>query len=148
MTPRTVQASETLDSMSPIVIPVSEMEFRFDRAGGPGGQNVNKVNSKAVLHWNVFLSKVLSPQQKDLLQQKLTLSDNGDIVIHARRERSQLQNKNRAIELLHELINEALFVERERIATRIPRAAKRRRLDDKAHNATTKRLRGSVDHRD
>ncbi len=144
MTSYDAQMSEVIDSMSPIVIPVSEMEFRFDRAGGPGGQNVNKVNTKAVLHWNVYVSRVLSPEQKELLQKKLKLSESGDIVIHARRERSQLQNKNRAIELLQEIVNDALFVERERVATRIPRAAKHRRLNDKAHNAATKRSRSSV----
>lgn len=121
----------------------TELEVSYILASGPGGQNVNKVATAAQLRFNAAASPALSERIK---QRLLEIADSratrdGVIVITARRFRTQLRNREDAIERLADLIREAAHRPAYRVATRPSRAAKRRRLDGKAHRATLKRQR-------
>jgi len=129
-------------------IPESELDFSFSRSGGPGGQNVNKLETKATVRWNFQQSPSLDEQQKQLVAEKLKnrINEKGEVIVYAQTERSQLQNKQRAVEILNDLVNSALTVAPERIPTRIPRRAKEKRLKEKTRQARKKALRKPVDY--
>jgi ribosome-associated protein len=129
-----------------LVIPAAELSERVSRAGGPGGQRVNKVATKVSLGWNVARSEVLSPEQRARLLHKLgaRLTARGELVVHAQSEREQGRNRADARRRLAALVNAALTPERTRHATRPGRSAVQRRLDTKRKRAQTKRGRGPV----
>jgi len=110
-----------------------ELSFSFSRSSGPGGQHVNKVNTKVELRFNVHSSTILDDRQKEILQEKLVnqISQDGELIIVAQATRSQLQNKQDAIEKFYALVNRALTPQKKRKATRITKAAKEKRLKDK-----------------
>ncbi len=128
------------------IIPESELHISFTASGGPGGQNVNKTATKVQLRWPVQASSVFSAEEKAVIVAKLThrLTQEGAIAIDISEERSQLQNKQRAIELLHTLVNDALVPEVPRVPTRVPRRAKAARLQAKRQRGATKQLRKPV----
>ncbi|MFT8664338.1 alternative ribosome rescue aminoacyl-tRNA hydrolase ArfB [Acetobacter orientalis] len=121
----------------------TELEVSYILASGPGGQNVNKVATAAQLRFNAVASPALSERIKQRLLEIAgsRATRDGVIVITARRFRTQLRNREDAIERLADLIREAAYRPAYRVATRPSRAAKRRRLDGKAHRATLKRQR-------
>ncbi|OUJ01634.1 alternative ribosome rescue aminoacyl-tRNA hydrolase ArfB [Acetobacter cibinongensis] len=127
----------------------SELEVTYILASGPGGQNVNKVATAAQLRFDVVRSPSLPERVRARLLQIAgsRLTRDGVIVITARRFRTQIRNREDAIERLAELIREAAHRPAFRVATRPGRAAKQRRLDGKAHRAGIKRNR-SVRHDD
>ncbi|MFT9398949.1 alternative ribosome rescue aminoacyl-tRNA hydrolase ArfB [Acetobacter sp.] len=127
----------------------SELEVTYILASGPGGQNVNKVATAAQLRFDVVRSPSLPERVRARLLQIAgsRLTRDGVIVITARRFRTQIRNREDAIERLAELIREAAHRPAFRVATRPGRAAKQRRLDGKAHRAGVKRNR-SVRHDD
>lgn len=129
-------------------IPESELDFSFSRSGGPGGQNVNKLETKVTIRWNIQQSPSLDEKQKQLIAEKLKnrVNEKGELVVYAQTERSQLQNKQRAIEILNDLVNSALTIAPERIPTKTPRRAKEKRLKEKARQAHKKALRQPVDY--
>lgn len=124
-------------------IPASEYTIEFARSGGPGGQNVNKVSSKAQLRWNVGTSTVLSDEQKArvrvVLKNRLTNED--EILVMAEDERSQAQNREQVIERLQELITQALHVPKKRRPTKPTRSSKEKRLQSKKIISARKKLR-------
>ncbi|MBS0988944.1 aminoacyl-tRNA hydrolase [Acetobacter okinawensis] len=126
-------------------LPDSELEVSYILASGPGGQNVNKVATAAQLRFNAALSPSLPERVRirvlELAGTKATRD--GVIVITARRFRTQLRNREDAIERLVALIREAAHRPAFRVATRPGRAARQRRLDGKAHRATIKRGRSA-----
>lgn len=124
-----------------IDIPSDEIEITFVRSSGPGGQNVNKKNSKAQIRWNMEQSKVLTPEQKDKLRQKLRISVEGYMVVTAQTERSQAQNEARAMQKLHDLVEAALHEDEERIETRPTRGSQERRLATKQLHSRRKQQR-------
>ncbi len=114
-------------------IPFSEFTIEFARSGGPGGQNVNKVSSKAQLRFNVGASTVLNDEQKnrvrEILKNRLTNED--DILVVAEDERSQPQNRDLVIARFQELIAQALYIPKKRRATKPTYSSKLKRLESK-----------------
>ena len=126
-----------------IAIPDEELEWKFIRSSGPGGQNVNKVASAVQLRFllpqNTSLPAAVRSRLQRLAGQRLI--DDGTILIAARTERSQEQNRRAALERLADLVRAALFEPKIRRKTRPTRASKERRIDTKKRRAGTKRER-------
>ena len=116
-----------------IHIPEDELQFQFKLASGPGGQNVNKVATAAELRFDV----ARSPSLPDAVRARLRtlagcrVNQNGELLITARRFRSQERNRQDAIERLIALIQQAATAPRPRVKTKPSRAAKQRRMDEK-----------------
>ncbi len=129
-----------------LVIPESEIEFEFVRSSGPGGQNVNKTSTKAQLRWPMFASSVLSDADKQTLAIKLAhrLTQDGYLAIDVSEKRSQLRNKQRALELLHELVSQALEPTIPRLPTRPTKASRAKRLNNKLKRGSLKQLRKPI----
>jgi ribosome-associated protein len=127
-----------------IAIPDEELEWKFIRSSGPGGQNVNKVSSAVQLRFllpvNSSLPVAARNRLRGLAGQKLI--DDGSIMLSARSERSQEQNRRAALERLAQLIRAALIEPKIRKKTRPTRASKERRIESKKRRASTKRQRG------
>jgi ribosome-associated protein len=125
------------------VIPGRELWFTASRAGGPGGQHVNKTSSRVTLHWNLSESDAFDAFQRARLLRRLSnrLSRNGIVLIHVDEYRSQHRNREIARQRLAELVLSALASKKKRIPTKASKAAKRRRLQKKRHRAETKKLR-------
>lgn len=126
-----------------MIIPSSEFTLEFARSGGPGGQNVNKVSSKAQLRFNVGASLVLSEDQKnrvrEILKNRLTNED--EILVVAEDERSQIQNRELVVARFQELITQALHVPKKRRATRPTYGSREKRLETKKIISERKQLR-------
>lgn len=115
----------------------------FARSGGPGGQNVNKVNTKAVATLPVTDSAPLSAEELDRLKERLAnrINTNGELVVQAQRGRTQLANRKQAMERLETLIAGALIPERKRTRTRPSKRSNERRLEHKRARSEKKRRR-------
>ena len=129
-----------------IVIPKEELEISASRAGGPGGQHVNKSNTRITVRWNIRDTTALTDIQKQRIEGNLAsvLTDEGDIIIHSASSRSQLQNKEDAIRRLADKVRKALYVPKKRMKTKISKAKKEVRLQAKARRSQVKKLRGKV----
>jgi ribosome-associated protein len=132
-----------------ISIPDEELEWKFVRSSGPGGQNVNKVASAVQLRFLLPLNTGLPAPARNRLRRLAgqKLIDDGSILISARAERSQDQNRRAALERLADLIRAALVEPKIRKKTRPTRASKERRIESKKRRASTKRERGRVTDR-
>jgi ribosome-associated protein len=125
-----------------IFIPESELQERFIRSSGPGGQNVNKVASAVQLRFDVRQSPSLSEMVRTTLLQASGVTLDGVLVITAQRFREQEKNRADARARLTELIRHAATPPKPRRATKVPRSSKRKRLESKKHRADIKRGRG------
>lgn len=123
-----------------IQIPESELRFTFARSGGPGGQNVNKVASKAVLHWDFASSTALPADVKARFaeQNRTRLTTEGILFLDSQRHRDQAQNVADCLGKLREMILRALHVPKKRRPTKPSRSSKERRLEAKRHTARRK----------
>ncbi|PJJ68050.1 alternative ribosome rescue aminoacyl-tRNA hydrolase ArfB [Chryseobacterium geocarposphaerae] len=110
-----------------------ELSFKTSRSSGAGGQNVNKVETSATVLWNVSESEFFTDEQKDLIEDKLKNRINADgfLFLTVSESRTQLMNKNKAIEKILEIVDKALFIPKKRIATKPSKAKKQKRLDTK-----------------
>lgn len=110
-----------------------ELHFSSSRSGGPGGQHVNKVNTKIELRFHIPNSTLLSEEEKEILLHKLKnkINKDGQLIIVSQEDRSQFKNKETAIEKFIKLLKEALTPVKKRRATRPTRTSKKRRLEGK-----------------
>ena len=133
-----------------IVIPGHEIEITASRAGGPGGQHINKTSTRITVRWNVKQTKVLSDEQKERVLQKLhsELTKEGDVIIHYSTSRSQQQNKKMALELLAQKIRKALHVPKKRMKTRVSKKVKEARLREKKQRGMIKKMRSKKNRND
>lgn len=124
-------------------IPESEFLVLTSRSSGPGGQNVNKVNTKVEIHFNVQLSDGLSAAEKELIYKNLKnrINSAGELVVKSQSERTQLSNRKKALEKLLLLISSGLFKKPERKPTSPSKKSRAERLDEKKKRGQTKRLR-------
>lgn len=132
--------------MISIQIPFAEMDFTYARSRGPGGQNVNRTNSAAILRWNLWASNALNADTKERLAIKLQskLTVDGDLIIRSEVHRDQDQNRSECIRKLHETLQKALFVPKKRVATKPTRSSQRKRVDEKKRNSEVKSLRQKI----
>lgn len=110
-----------------------ELSFKMSRSSGAGGQNVNKVETSVTVLWNVLESGFFNDYQKDLIQTKLKNRINADglLFLTVSESRTQLANKNKAVEKIIDLVNRALIIPKKRLATKPSRNQKQKRLDTK-----------------
>jgi ribosome-associated protein len=129
-----------LDIAPGLAIADDELEWKFIRASGPGGQNVNKVSSAVQLRFNLPVNTSIPVAARNRLRRLAggKLLDDGTILIAARTERSQDQNRRAALERLAELIRAALIEPKPRRKTRPTKASKERRIDSKKRRGATK----------
>jgi ribosome-associated protein len=135
-----------LDLGDGLVIPENLLRFATSRSSGPGGQNVNKVESRVTVEVDVE-TLPLSDEQKERIRQNLRtrITKAGTLHVTSQSERSQLGNRDRAVTRLEEILRDALVVQAPRHKTRISRAQKQRRVDEKKRRGETKRLRGRLE---
>ncbi len=126
-----------------IVVPGHELEITASRAGGPGGQHVNKASTRITVRWNVPKTNALSEEQKERVLKNLSakLTTEGDLIIHNSASRSQQQNKDMALARLAQEVRKALHVPKTRMATVVAKHKKEERLEEKAHRGTIKKMR-------
>lgn len=110
-----------------------ELSFKTSRSSGAGGQNVNKVETSVTVLWKVAASEFFTDEQKDLIQYKLKNRINADgfLFLTVSESRTQLMNKNKAIEKILEIVDQSLWIPKKRIATKPSKAKKQKRLDTK-----------------
>lgn len=122
------------------VVPADDLEFKFVRSSGPGGQNVNKVSTKVELRLKLAVTGALTSGQKRRLvaafPSHVTLD--GDFILNSDRFRSQSQNQRDAEERLTEMLLSIRFPPKRRVPTRPSRASKARRVSDKRARSDTK----------
>ena len=135
-----------LDLENGVVVPAALLRGVTSRAGGPGGQNVNKVESRVTIELDVD-ALPLPDEKKQLVRERLAgrISKAGVLRVTSQAERSQLANRDRALARIEELLRDALYERAIRKPTRTPRAQKQRRLESKKRRAQTKRLRTTLD---
>lgn len=133
-----------------IIIPDSELEITTSRAGGPGGQHVNKSDTRITVRWNVKTTTVLSPEQKERIMRNLQtrLTSDGDLLVHNSQTRSQQDNKQLALMQLAHIVSKALHVPKKRMATRATQAARETRLQKKTYRSALKKTRSKKHYHD
>jgi ribosome-associated protein len=138
--PPTRPPGGTIELAPGVIVPADLLRFQFARSGGPGGQNVNKLNTKAELWVPLAALRGLDEQARHRLEQlagrRLTVQ--GEIHISADTARTQEQNRSAAMERLRELLLRALHRPKARRPTGPSRASRRRRLEAKARQSQTK----------
>jgi ribosome-associated protein len=136
----------TVSALPDETIPDEAIELRFIRAGGPGGQNVNKVASAVQLRCDLKLWPALPERVRQRLRTLAgrRITDEDVIIITAQRFRAQEQNRRDALERLSELVEQARIEPKVRRPTRPTRASKQRRLETKQQRGQVKRSRGAV----
>ncbi|MDX1963464.1 MAG: alternative ribosome rescue aminoacyl-tRNA hydrolase ArfB [Pirellulales bacterium] len=128
---------------SKVAIPDQELNFSFARSSGPGGQNVNKVNSKAILHWPVVSSAALPPdiRARFLKKYHTRINNQGELVLHSQLYRDQPQNEEDCRQKLKAMITSVLYAPKVRKATKPTKSSQHKRLDTKRTQSAKKQNR-------
>jgi len=130
-----------------LTIDDGELRFEFSRSSGPGGQNVNKVETKVRLLFDVRSSSSLTADQRDRIEERLATRITKDHVLHvtSQRHRSREANRRATIERFGDLLAEALAQEEPRVPSKVPKGQRRRRLESKRRRSQKKALRTRPD---
>ncbi len=133
-----------------LLLPLSELDYRATRSGGPGGQHVNTSSTRIEVWWDIGASPSLTEEQRARLLQRLAsrLDGEGRLRVVASDSRSQLRNREAATERLREIVAAGLAVAKPRKRTKPSRAAKAARLEAKRRRSVTKRERRPPRHDD
>lgn len=123
-----------------------DVELETMKSSGPGGQKVNTSDSAVRVRFNVEASPKLTQEQKDLLRERLKLTEGGEYLIKEESERSQPQNRRKAMERLNQNINRALKPKKKRYKTSVPLGEKEQRLKNKKIQSEKKKLRKRPDY--
>jgi len=123
-----------------------ELTFSASQSSGPGGQHVNKVNTKVTLRFDVVNSKLLNAEQKATILKKLKskINNKGIFIIFSQSTRSQIKNKEDAVQKLDRLLTEVFAKRKPRKPTKPTKAAVRKRLDNKKKHSEKKKLRREI----
>ena len=126
-----------------VAIPLSELVFTFSRSGGPGGQNVNKVNSKAIMRWSIHTSTSIPHEVRGRFVQKFgtRITLEGDLIITSQRYRDQASNVDDCLQKLQDMISEVLERPVIRRATKPSKASQHERVETKRENSKKKEQR-------
>ena len=129
-----------------VVIPASELEETASRSGGPGGQHVNKSNTRVTLRWCLRESSALDPVARRRVEQRLgaRVTRAGELIVHAGTHRSRERNRALARERLADLVRSALRTRAPRVPTRAGAGVRARGREDKRRHSAAKRARRRV----
>jgi ribosome-associated protein len=129
-----------------VVIPAAELEETASRSSGPGGQNVNKSNTRVTLRWRLRESRALDPIARQRVEQRLgaRVTRAGELIVHAQTHRSRERNRALARTRLAELVRDALRTRAPRVPTRAGAGARARVRDAKRRHSAVKRARRAV----
>jgi ribosome-associated protein len=125
------------------ILLLGEIKFQTSRSSGPGGQNVNKTNSKVTLRFDVVNSLVLTAEEKEIILAKLAtrLTSDGELILHAQEKRSQFQNKDEVVEKFDTLLAKAFVKKKARKASKPSKAAVQKRIKNKKQHGEKKKWR-------